>query len=55
MKRPNQAHYEMTPFVIFNSKSINTINKPMKQLNNITVISKRGICQLNNFGMLKVL
>jgi hypothetical protein len=26
----------------------------MKQPNNIVVISKRGICQLNNFGMLEV-
>jgi hypothetical protein len=36
-------------------KSINTINKPMKQPKNITMISKRGIYQLNNFGMLEVL
>jgi hypothetical protein len=47
----------MTPFVIFNSKEIE-INKhrqkPMKQPNNIVVISKTGICQLNNFEMLKV-
>jgi hypothetical protein len=27
----------------------------MKQPNNIVMISKRGICQLNNFGMLEVL
>jgi hypothetical protein len=48
----------MTPFVIFNAKKlklVNTINEPMKQPNNITVISKKGICQLNNFGMLEVL
>jgi hypothetical protein len=32
-----------------------TINKPMKQPNNIAMISKRGICQLNNFGILEVL
>ncbi len=58
VKRPNQAHCEMTPFVIFNAKKlklVNTINEPMKQPNNITVISKKGICQLNNFGMLEVL
>ncbi len=36
-------------------KLVNTINKPMKQPNNIVLISKRGICQLNNFGMLEVL
>jgi hypothetical protein len=36
-------------------KSININNKPMKQLNNIVVISKRKICKFNNFGMLEVL
>ncbi len=36
-------------------KSVNIINKPMKQPNNIVMISKRGICQLHNFGMLEVL
>jgi hypothetical protein len=57
-EKAHQAHYEMTPFLIFNSKEIEInkhINKPMKQPNNIVVISKWGICQLNNFGMLKVL
>jgi len=36
-------------------KSINIVNKPIKQPNNIVVISKTRICQLNNFEMLKVL
>jgi hypothetical protein len=48
----------MTPFVIFNSKEIE-INKHHQQAheqpNNIVVISKTRICQLNNYGMLKVL
>jgi hypothetical protein len=57
-ERPNQGHYEMIPFVIFNSKEIKNSKHHQhthETSNNITVISNRGMCQLNNFGMFEVL
>jgi hypothetical protein len=58
VKRPNQPHYEMSPLFIFNSKEIE-ISKHHQQAHEITQQHccdiKKGVCQLNNFGMLKVL
>jgi len=57
-EKPNQTHNEMTPFVIFNSKEIK-ISKHHQQAHETTKQHyydiKRGICQLNNFGILEVL